>query len=160
MDSLWAELAAIGTVFGWSFFSFWSAIPAGIALGLSPLIVVVTVTVSYGVGAALVVIVGAPLRDRIRKRMAKPRAEGESGEIEAEPSRMVVMVQNAWTRYGLLGLSLLAPMTVGSQIGAVIGLGFGARPWRLVMAMTLGSLAWAVLIGGAVVAGLVGVSQL
>ena len=145
-------MAAIITIFGWAFFSFWSAIPAGIGLGVAPTVVVLTVTISYGTGAALVVVVGTPLRDRIQRRM--------SNKETSEPKRFVVIVQNAWNRYGMLGLSILAPMTVGSQMGAVIGLGFGARPWRLVVVMTLGAGVWAMLIALAVQAGIMTVAQI
>lgn len=158
-DSLLLTLAALGSVFGWAFFSFWSSIPAGIALDLAPLLVALTATVSYGSGAALVVLAGTPLRARIRRRMAaRATVNDTSGEVAPEPSRLVLMVENAWRRYGLIGLALLAPMTVGSQIGAVIGLGFGANPLRLVIAMTLGALAWALLIAAAVSFGLLAVA--
>jgi hypothetical protein len=147
-------LAALATIFGWAFVSFWSAIPAGIALHVAPALVALTVTVSYASGAALVVVIGAPLIERIRRRALA------AGDATQSPRRAVVMVQRAWERYGLIGLALLAPMTVGAQIGAVIGLGFGERPARLVLAMTLGAAAWALVITLAVVTGLVAVSDL
>lgn len=157
IDSALVTLAALGTVFGWAFLSFWSSIPAGIALDLAPVLVALTATLSYGSGALLVVIVGAPLRERIRRRMAaRAAARGEDGEAPP-PNRMVAAVENAWRRYGLIGLALLSPMTVGAQAGAVIGLGFGAKPGPLVLAMTLGALAWSVLITLAVVAGVMAV---
>lgn len=157
IDSFILTLGAIATVFGWSFFSFWSAIPAGIALDLTPIIVAITVTVSYGSGAALVVIVGAPLRERIRRRMER-RMEANRNEDDT-PNRTMQMIHNAWDRFGLIGLGLLAPMTVGSQVGAVIGLSFGAKPWRLVLALTLGAAAWAIVLTLAVVLGVVAVSD-
>jgi Ca2+/H+ antiporter, TMEM165/GDT1 family len=138
-------LAAVGTVFGLAFFSFWTSIPAGIALQLSAVLVVLTATFSYGLGAALVVIVGAPLRERILRRMQSRRGNNE-GDSEPQSSGVVRFVERAWARFGLIGLSLLAPVTVGAQIGAVIALGFGARPVPLVVAMTLGALAWGVVI--------------
>lgn len=131
------------TIFGWAFFSFWSAIPAGIALNVSPVLVALTVTASYGCGALLVVVVGTPIRERIRRRHNLDNA-----------NRMVAAVQRAWGRYGMVGLALLAPMTVGSQVGAVIGLSFGAQPWRLVMALTFGAAAWGVLLTALVITGL------
>ena len=157
IESLLVNLAALGTVFGWAFLSFWSAIPAGIALDLSPLLVGLTVTLSYGSGALLVVIIGAPLRERIRRRMEKRTQEDDTPQ---PPNRMIVMVQSAWTRYGLIGLAIAAPMTVGAQVGAVIGLTFGEKPLRLVVFMTLGAGIWAVLITLAVVTGLMTVSEI
>ncbi len=155
MPSFLTSLAAASTVFGLAFFHFWSAIPAGIALGITPLLVIIVTTLSYGSGAALVILVGTPLRERINRRM-----ESRSDAVDAKPNRTIILVQNTWERFGLLGLAILAPMTVGSQIGAVIGLGFGAHPVRLVLALTLGAAAWASLITMAVQFGLMTVSQL
>lgn len=159
LESLFINFAALGTVFGWAFFSFWSAIPAGIALNISPLLVGLTVTLSYASGVLLVVIVGAPLRERIRRRMENS-ASNTDEDKPPSPNRMVLMVQNAWTRYGLIGLALLAPMTVGAQVGAVIGISFGEKPIRLVIAMTLGAGVWAVLITFAVMTGVMTVSEI
>ncbi len=153
MENLLVQLAALGSIFGWAFFSFWSSIPAGIALSVSPVLVALTATFSYGSGAALVVLAGAPLRERIRRRMENHASDGDNIGEAPPKRRMIIIVENAWQRYGLIGLAILAPMTVGSQIGAVIGLGFGAKPVPLVVALTLGALGWAVLIAGAVVLG-------
>ncbi|MFW5749028.1 MAG: hypothetical protein ACOCYT_05390 [Chloroflexota bacterium] len=152
MTDILAHLAAISTIYGWAFFSFWSAVPAGTALNVAPVSVFFTVTVSYGSGVALVVLVGAPLRERIRRRMA--RRAPATGDGPAQPPRSVAVIQQAWTRCGLIGLALLAPMTVGAQVGAVIGLGFGAKPLRLLAAMTLGAAAWALALVIAVQTGL------
>lgn len=157
MEALLSGIASLGTIFGWAFFSFWSAIPIGLALNVSPIIVAITVTVSYGCGVALVVIMGTPLRERIRRRMESRQTE--ESDAPPAPNRMVQMVQRAWSRFGLIGLSLAAPMTVGAQVGAVIGLSFGARPLWLVIAMTLGAGAWGIFLTVAIVAGLITISQ-
>ncbi len=157
MEAIILGFAALGTIFGWAFFSFWSAIPIGLALNVSPFIVAITVTVSYGCGVALVVIVGAPLRERIRRRIDHRQAQ--QSDAPPEPNRMIQLVQRAWNRFGLIGLSLAAPMTVGAQVGAVIGLSFGARPLWLVIAMTLGAGAWGIVLTVAVVAGLITITQ-
>jgi hypothetical protein len=142
-------IAALGAIFGWAFFSFWSAIPAGIALQVAPLLVVATVTISYGSGVALVVLAGIPLRQRIQRRFLKT----DAALTEVQGNRGLRWATIIWQRFGLVGLALLAPMTLGSQLGAVIGLAFGARPLPLMIAMTLGAALWAILITLAVVAG-------
>jgi uncharacterized membrane protein len=63
------------------------------------------------------------------------------------------MIQRAWTRFGLLGLALLAPVTTGAQIGALIGLSLGAPPRKLIGAMSLGAALWGVIITLAVAFG-------
>ena len=153
IESLLVTAAALTTVFGWAFFSFWSAIPAGLALNVTPLLVLVTVTVSYSSGVALVLVVGTPLRQRIRRRM-----QGNADEA-ARPNRAVSMVQSAWARYGLIGLALLAPMTVGAQVGAVSGFSVGARPVPLLLAMTLGAALWALALTLAIGAGIVTINS-
>lgn len=153
IESLLMTVASLTTVFSWAFFSFWSAIPAGLALNIAPVLVLVTVTVSYSSGVALVLVVGAPLRQRIRRRMQRDASEA------ARPNRAVSMVQSAWTRYGLIGLALLAPMTVGAQVGTVIGLSFGARPLPLLLAMTLGAALWALALTLTIGAGIVTISS-
>lgn len=153
IESLLVTVASLTTVFSWAFFSFWSAIPAGLALNIAPVLVLVTVTVSYSSGVALVLVVGAPLRQRIRRHMQRDASEA------ARPNRAVSMVQSAWTRYGLIGLALLAPMTVGAQVGTVIGLSFGARPLPLLLAMTLGAALWALALTLTIGAGIVTISS-
>jgi F0F1-type ATP synthase assembly protein I len=147
-----ADIIALGTIFGWAFLSFWSAIPAGIALPVSPISVALTVTISYGCGAALVARAGAPLRARIARRL-KPTSPDNP-----PANRAARAILRAWQRYGLIGLALLAPITVGAQLGAVIGLSLGAKPLRLVVAMTLGAALWSAGITLAVVAGLLAVT--
>lgn len=148
---MFIDLAALLTIFGWSFFSFWTAIPAGVALNVPPVWVVVTVTLSYALGVIVVLVAGTPLRERIRRRMERKAGAGK-------PNRTMETVQKVWDRYGLIGLSLLAPMTVGSQVGAVIGLSLGAKPVRLAVMMTLGAALWSIVLTLAVIAGVVAVT--
>jgi hypothetical protein len=149
-------LAALSAIFGWAFFSFWSAIPAGVAMQVAPVLVIVTVSLSYASGVALVVLAGIPLRQRIQRRFLK--SNDDLASVDAHSNRALRWARAVWQRFGLVGLALLAPITLGSQIGAVIGLAFGARPLPLVMTMTLGALAWAILITAAIVAGLMAVT--
>jgi membrane protein YqaA with SNARE-associated domain len=134
---------AILSTFGLAFFWFIGAIPAGIALNLPPLIAAVTAWASYTAGAALIVIIGAPLRTRLMKRL--------NVSLEHDPKKLFWRV---WDRYGLIGLSLAAPVTVGSQVGALLGLALGVPPRRLVIGMALGVAVWCVLITLGVVLGL------
>lgn len=150
------NIAALITLFGWAFLSFWSAIPAGIALGIDAAVVAITATISYGCGAALVVLVGAPLRERLQRRIDKQKAQGGEGK----PNRIMALIQRAWDRFGVVGLAALAPLTVGSLIGAAIGLSLGAKPIRLVIALTLGAAVWSILIVLAITAGLMTVASL
>ncbi|MEP7284917.1 MAG: small multi-drug export protein [Chloroflexota bacterium] len=135
-------IAKLASVFGLAFISFWTSIPAGIALGLAPLLVGVTAWLSYSVGVIIVVLLGEPLRVRLMARFG--------GKAAANPDSPI---RRAWDRFGLIGLSLLAPMTTGAQIGAVVGLSLGVPPRRLIIGMVLGAALWSALITLAVVFG-------
>lgn len=139
-----ADLPKIASVFALAFFSFWPAIPLGVALGLPPLVVIATTTISYGVGVALVALFGGRVRDWVMNRFNK--RQSSDGRL-----------RRIWERYGLIGLGLAAPMTVGAQIGAAFGLALNAQPRRLFVAMSLGALAWSIALTLAVTLGILGV---
>jgi hypothetical protein len=133
MDSFLLDLPAIASTFALAFFSFWAAIPAGLALGLSPVAVIVTTSISYASGVVLIALVGGKIRDWVIQRMSK--------KGDPEPAGWL---RRVWDRFGMIGLGLAAPLTVGAQIGAAIGLALGAPPRRLTLAMSLGALAWSI----------------
>ena len=129
------NIAALISVFGIAFLYFWASIPAGIAQGLSPVLVVATASISYACGVGLVVLAGQPVRDWIMKRFG--------GKASTNPNSAI---RRIWDRYGLIGLALLAPVTTGAQIGAVIGISLNAPPRRLFVLMSLGGLLWGMIV--------------
>jgi hypothetical protein len=135
----------VGT-FALAFVSFWASIPAGIALGLAPAIVAVTAWASYTAGVILVALLGEPLRARLLKRFG--------GRVASNPNSAI---RRAWDRFGLIGLSLLAPVTTGAQIGAIIGLALGVPAPKLIAGMSLGAALWSIGITLAVVLGVAAV---
>ena len=136
-------LPAIISTFGLAFFYFIAAIPAGVALQLPIWIAALTAGLSYTAGVLVVVLIGAPLRERLTKRFHINTTH--------DPNKLIWRV---WDCYGLIGLSLLAPVTLGAQIGALIGLSLGIKPRSLVIGMSLGIVPWCVGIGVAVALGL------
>jgi hypothetical protein len=142
------SFAAVVSVFSLAFVSFWPAIPSGIALGLTPLVVILTTSISYAAGVALVLLVGKPLQSWLARRFDKTVANPDS------------LVRRAWQRFGVIGLGLLAPMTVGAQVGAVIGLALNVPPRRLFIWMVSGAILWSIGLTAAVQLGLVGVRAL
>lgn len=135
-------IPAILSTFGLAFFWFIGAIPAGIALNLSPLVAAITAWASYTAGVVVIVLIGAPLRERLMKRF--------NVSLEHDPKQLFWRV---WDRYGLIGLSLAAPVTLGSQIGALMGLALGVPPRRLIVGMALGVAVWCAVITLGVVLG-------
>jgi len=126
------SVAALASVFGVAFLSLWASIPAGLVLGVHVIAVVVTAAVSKACGVGLIVLVGQPVRQRILRRFG--------GQAAGNPDSAIMRV---WNRYGLIGLSLLAPVTTGAQIGAIIGMSLNVSPRRLFVWMSLGGLLWA-----------------
>lgn len=148
MNDLIADLPKIISVFGLSWLYFWPSIPAGLALGLSPLTVIVTTALSYASGAAVITLLGGPLRAWLMKRIGS-RASVNPG------SRLYTI----WERFGMIGLGLAAPMTVGAQIGAAVGMALNAPPRRLFLWMALGGLLWSIALTTLVSLGVLGVQQ-
>src|SRR5262245_22539730 len=109
MDVILVELSKCLSIFALAFFSFWPAVPAGLALGLSPLVVIATTTLSYACGVGAVTFFGERVRHWVMKRF------GKSEQAQANPR-----LRRIWDRYGVIGLGLAAPMTVGAQIGAAL----------------------------------------
>jgi hypothetical protein len=128
-------LGSIATAFGLGFIYFISAIPVTAAIGLPVWIAAIAAWLGYSAGGVVVAYAGAPLRAWLmRKLKIRPP------EAQERPSLIV----RAWRRYGLVALGFLAPVTVGPQAGALLGLALGAARSRLVLAISLGALPWAV----------------
>ncbi|MCL4250486.1 MAG: hypothetical protein KJ065_20210 [Anaerolineae bacterium] len=128
-------ILAIASTFGLAFFWFIGAIPAGAGLNLALPVAALIAWISYAAGVAIIVLIGAPLRTRLIQRF--------NLSLEHDPQKLF---WRAWDRFGLIGLGLLAPITVGSQIGALIGLALGVAPARLLAAMALGAALWSLAI--------------
>lgn len=128
-------LPALASTFALAFFYFVGAIPAGVALKLPPLLAACAACASYIAGVLIVVLAGAPLRAWLMRRL----------RINPQPDE-TRLFWRIWNRYGALGLGLLAPVTLGSQTGALIGLALGVPPARLLATMTLGALVWSAVI--------------
>ncbi|MBZ0279115.1 MAG: small multi-drug export protein [Anaerolineae bacterium] len=145
MNDLLITIPKILSIFALAWFSFWPAIPAGLALGLSPLLVIATTTLSYVSGVVLVALFGGRVRDWALRRLGRQTA-GQSDTL----------IARIWQRFGIIGLGLAAPMTVGAQIGAALGISLNAPSRRLLLWMSLGALAWSIALTLAVLLGVVG----
>ncbi len=127
-------LGSLATVFGLGFLYFISAIPAGAALKLPLWLAALAAWLGYSAGGALIIFAGAPLREWFMRRL----------KIQANPENPS-LVHRAWRRFGLPAMGLLAPVTIGPQAGALLGLALGAQKFRLLVAISLGALPWAIL---------------
>ncbi len=135
MTELLIELSKVLSTFALAFFSFWWSIPAGLALGLSPLVVILTATLSYASGVGIVAFAGGRLRAWIDRRIGS--------RATLDPNSRLYRI---WQRYGMIGLGALAPVTLGAQIGAVIAMALNAPPRRLFVIMSLAALVWSIIL--------------
>ncbi|MEO8204987.1 MAG: small multi-drug export protein [Chthoniobacterales bacterium] len=127
-------LGALGSVFGLGIVYFVGAIPAGVAMKLPLLVAAFVAWLGYSAGSFIIILVGKPLQEWCMKKF----------KINTNPEKPSVIMR-AWKAYGLPALGLLAPVTIGSPTGTVLGLALGVPPWRLCIAISLGVIPWVVL---------------
>ena len=120
--------------FGLGFLYFLGAIPAGAAASAPLWLAAVSAWAGYSVGALVVLLAGAPLRDWLVRRLKIP--------VKRDTSKLIWRV---WEKWGLAGLGLLAPVTIGPQAGSILALAVGERAGRVFVALSLGVVPWCVL---------------
>ncbi len=119
-------LGAVGSLFG---------IPAGLTLGLTP-ILAGTASVLGNLGALIFVVLAGERLQRWaygHRWLAKRRKR----------------LERAWNRYGVLGVALLAPLITGAALGTVLALALGAPPRPLLSRMCLSVVLWSAVLTGA-----------
>lgn len=129
--------SGLSTAFGLGLLYFIAAIPAGVAAGANAWLAGAVAGLGYVVGGAVVLVAGAPLREWLVRKLKIP--------VERDPSKLVWRM---WERGGLLGLCLVAPVTIGPQATAVIALGVGERASRIAAFIALGVAPWCLLFAG------------
>ena len=122
------------TVFGLGVAYFIAAIPAGVAMHLPPSVAAVSAWAGYTAIAAAMLLLGTPARLWLQKRF----------KISSEPDERKVFWR-VWSRWGLPGLALLAPVTCGPYIAALIALMLGERPRRVILWVAFGAIPWCIL---------------
>jgi len=113
--------------FGLGFLYFVGAIPAGVAAGAPIWLAAISAWAGYSVGALVVLLAGAPLRDWLARKLKIP--------VERDSSKLIWRI---WEKWGLAGLGLLAPVTIGPQAGSILALAVGERAVRVFVALSLG----------------------
>jgi len=126
--------SGVALAFGLGFLYFLGAIPAAAAAGAPLWLAAVSAWAGYSAGALVVLLAGAPLRDWLAKKLKIP--------VKRDTSKLVWRV---WDRWGLAGLGLLAPVTIGPQAGSVLALTVGERAARVFVALSLGVVPWCIL---------------
>lgn len=129
-------MTGIFTAFGLGFLYFISAIPGGVAAHAPVWLAATAAWLGYSAGGFVVLAAGAPLRTWITRKM----------KIDPTPDP-TKLFWKVWGRSGLWGLGLIAPVTVGPQVTAVIALALGESPRRIQLAISLGVLPWVIALG-------------
>ncbi len=111
----------------------WAAAPAGMAMGLDPLLVCLVAASGAVCGGTAVVLLGERVKAWLQKRKKRERLEAKRG-----------LLWRVWQRHGVIGWGLLAPLLVGSPLGAALGLVLGAPPRRLLPWLAAGSVLWSI----------------
>ena len=123
--------AALAT-FGLGFLYFVSAIPGGMAMGLPWWGAAICAGIGYSAGSLIVILFGGSFRQWLMKKFS----------VEDFLTRNKGPFWRAWNRFGLVGMCLLGPVTVGPQIGSLIGLSLVVPVVRLYVGLTLGAIPW------------------
>jgi hypothetical protein len=117
-----------------------AAIPAGLVLGLPPVLSGVAATSGGLLGAILVTIVGEQLQRWLyRLRWFYKRRE---------------RVERLWNRYGLIGVAFQSPVFAGTLISTLVALGLGAPARKLLFWISVSLVFWGAVLTGAAVLGL------
>jgi uncharacterized membrane protein len=125
----------ITTVMGLGIIELWAAIPAGLAIGLNPLLTGIASALGSVVAAVLVAFLGDRIRNWLIKRRSGKKTERENSRI-----------YRVWNKYGVIGLGLLSPLLTGAPLGAAIGISLGASPARLIIWMVIGIIVWTIIL--------------
>ena len=119
------------TIFVLGVAELWAAAPAGALMGLHPLLVCAVAAAGAVSGGTVVVLLGERVKAWLQKRRRVEKMEKKGG-----------LLYRVWLRYGVIGWGLLAPLLVGSPLGAAFGLALGASPRRLLVWLAVGSILW------------------
>lgn len=127
---------------GLGFLYFVAAIPAGVAAGSPLVLTALAAWLGYSLGGTVVLLAGTPLRHWITRKLTI--------DLQPDPAKLFWRI---WERFGLWGLGLIAPVTIGPQATALICLSLGENPRRIQLAISLGALPWTVAVSMAMACG-------
>jgi hypothetical protein len=128
-------IAAFAATTLFAFVYFIGAIPAGERSGLPLPVAALAAWFGYSLGAVVVAVLGGPARAWLQRTFRI--------STERNPRKLFWRV---WERCGIIGLGLIAPVTIGPQGGVLLGLALGERPVSLTIALCLGVVPWCILI--------------
>ena len=108
----------------------WGAVPVGLALGLSPVLVWILTIVGSLIGVSAVAVAGEAVRAWLVRRRGAWTAAGHG------------RLYGVWIRYGIVGWGLVSPLVFAPAMGTAIGMALGAPRRRLIVWMSAGVAVW------------------
>ena len=121
------------TIFALGVAELWAAGPSGAFMRLDPVLVCLVAAAGAVSGGTVVILLGERVKAWLERRRKREKLEERRG-----------LLYRVWQRYGIVGWGLLAPLLVGSPLGAAFGLVLGAPPRRLLPWLAAGSILWSV----------------
>ena len=121
------------TIFALGVAELWAAAPAGVLMRLNPFLVCAVAALGAVAGGAVVILLGERVKAWLQRRRQGEKLEKKRG-----------LLYRVWLRYGVAGWGLLAPLLVGSPLGAAFGLVLGVPARRLMIWLSVGSVLWSV----------------
>lgn len=124
--------SALMSTLGLGALYFISAPAAGIALGLDWRLAALLAWSGYAAAGILVASLGVPARNYISSKFKNL----------PDLSRHKIF-RRCWEKGGLVGLGLIAPVTIGPKGAALVGLAAGEKPIPLLASILAGAVPWA-----------------
>lgn len=109
----------------------WKAIPAGVFLNISPLIIGIITFLGSFTTALLIFLFGGRIKQFILDRSENRRMQKKRGKI-----------QHLIDRYGLVGLGILGTITVGPAASVAMGIIITKKRKKLLLWITAGIMLW------------------
>lgn len=113
----------------------------GFASGLSYWETVIFTFLGMMLAVSLVIVLGVPFRNYLQQKFA-------SNSKKFTPrKRMTVKV---WKKYGIIGIAFLTPLILTPIGGSIIAVSFGEKKQKIIVAMAISAMAWAVILCAAI----------
>ena len=135
-------MSSLLTAFGLGFLYFISAIPAGVGLGAPVWAAAAAAWLGYSLGGAAILLLGVPAQEWLRKKW--------KFSFTPDPTKLFWRIFDS---YGVIGLGLIAPITIGPQLTALLLLTLGIKPLKIFSAIALGVIPWVLLFAGTMQSG-------
>lgn len=136
-DDIWQYLGLfILAILPW--IDIFVVVPLGILWGLSPVVVSI---VGFAGNFLMIVLLALFFRQLAAWRQRRRERKGITA-----PTKRETRARQIWERYGIPGLSIVAPILLGTDLAALLALSFGSSRMRVVVWMGVSLVIWTVIL--------------